>query len=229
LRERGFTASHEKMAGMSEFAATSTVLWSRPETERAGTPLLVMFHGYGSDEADLFSLASMLPGEFTVASVRAADQAGPGYSWFPLRTDLSYTLDSVTGATAAVHAWIESVRGNHSSVTLLGFSQGMCLATSLLRHSPADYAAVVGLSGFVVDSEGDPFFNDAAMAEIKPPLFWGRDQADPVIPADSIEFTNAWLRENTTLTKVLYTGIWHGINAQEMGHVSEFLQFTVLK
>ena len=24
-----------------------TVVWSRPENERAGTPLLVMMHGYG--------------------------------------------------------------------------------------------------------------------------------------------------------------------------------------
>jgi phospholipase/carboxylesterase len=30
------------------------------------------------------------------------------------------------------------------------------------------------------------------------------------------------------LTKVLYTGILHGINAQEIGHVGEFLQYKVL-
>ena len=209
--------------------ATPTVLWSRPENERAGTPLLVIFHGYGADEADLFSLAGQLPAEFTVASVRAPLQAGPGYSWFPLRNDLSYSVTAVSESAAAVELWIDSVREHHTSVSLLGFSQGMCMATSLLRHRPADYAAVVGLSGFVVDAEGDPYFDDAAVAAQKPEIFWGRDQADPVIPQEVVEATNTWMHGHVKLTKVLYTGIWHGINAQEIGHVGEFLQYKVLK
>ena len=207
---------------------TPTVLWSRPENERPGTPLLVIFHGYGADEADLFSLATQLPAEFTVASVRAPLQAGPGYSWFPLRNDLGYSVTSVTESASAVELWIESVRTNHSSVSLLGFSQGMCMATTLLRHRPTDYAAVVGLSGFVVEAEGDPYFDDAAVAAHKPELFWGRDQADPVIPAAAIESTNTWVHAHVKLTKVLYTGIMHGINAQEIAHVGEFLQYKVL-
>ncbi|MHA7305092.1 alpha/beta hydrolase [Arthrobacter sp. TMN-49] len=207
---------------------TPTILWSRPESERSGTPLLVIFHGYGSDEADLFSLADQLPAEFTVASVRAPLQTGPGYAWFPLRNDLSYSVVAVKQAAAVVEEWLETVRANHTSVSLLGFSQGMCLATTLLRHKPADYAAVVGLSGFVVDDQGDAFFDDAAVAAIKPEVFWGRDQADPVIPEAAIESTNVWMRANVQLTKVLYTGIFHGINAQEISHVGEFLRYKVL-
>lgn len=205
-----------------------TVLWSRPESERSGTPLLVILHGYGADEADLFSLAGQLPAEFTMASVRGPLQAGPGYSWFPLRNDLSFSVAAVTQAAAALEEWIDSVRANHSSVSLLGFSQGMCMATTLLRHRPANYAAVVGLSGFVVDAEGDAFFDDSAVAALKPEVFWGRDQADPVIPETAIESTNVWMRANVQLTKVLYTGIWHGINAQEISHVGEFLQYKIL-
>lgn len=208
---------------------TPEVLWSRPEAERGGTPLLVIFHGYGADEADLFSLAAQLPAEFTVASVRAPLQAGPGYSWFPLNNDLGYSVASVTATAVHVEKWLDSVRGEHSSVSLLGFSQGMGIATTLLRHRPADYAAVVGLSGFVVDAAGDPFFDDAAVAALKPDIFWGRDQADPVIPETAIEATNTWMHGHVKLTKVLYTGIGHGINAQEIAHVGEFLQYKVLK
>lgn len=205
-----------------------TVIYSRPENERAGTPLLVMFHGYGADEADLLSLAELLPADFTVASVRAPLQAGPGYAWFPLRTDLSYSLDSVTSVVGETHALLQEMAQPHTSVSLLGFSQGMCMATSLLRHDPHAYAAVVGLSGFVVPSEGDDFFRDEDTAKAKPAIFWGRDQADPVIPADSIEFTNQWLRDHSKLTKVLYQGIFHGISPQEMAHVAEFLTLEVL-
>lgn len=216
-------------------APAPAALWSRPAGERAGTPLLVMLHGYGADEADLFGLAELLPPDFTVASVRGPERAGAGHSWFPLRSDISYSLDSVKAATADLAGWIDAVGEQHSSVTLFGFSQGMCIATSLARHRPHDYAAVVGLSGFAVqpdpdgESDGaDGFFRDEELAAVKLPVFWGRDQADPVIPAAAIEYTNGWLRGHSQLTKVLYTGIWHGINAQEMGHVGEFLTTTVL-
>ncbi len=208
--------------------ATPTVIWSRPEEERSGTPLLVMLHGYGADEQDLFGVVSSLPGDFTVASVRAPTQAGPGFAWFPLSSDISFSLQSVKDATTSMERWIDSVRDQHSSVTLFGFSQGMCVATSLLRHRPTGYAAVVGLSGFAVKADGDNYFADEQLAELKVPLFWGRDQEDPVIPAEAVEFTNSWLRGHTKLTKVLYSNIGHGINAQELAHVTEFLKFTVL-
>lgn len=212
--------------------AAQTVLWSKPESERAGTPLLVMLHGYGSHEHDLFGIVDSLPDDFTVASLRAPDQAGPGFAWFPLRSDISFSLDAVKDTTRAVADWIDSIAGQHSSVTLFGFSQGMCVATSLMRHRPEDYAAVVGLSGFVALAEGednaDGFFADDKLAAKKMPLFWGRDQEDPVIPAESVEYTNGWLREHTNLTKVLYGNMGHGISPQELAHVTEFLRFTVL-
>ncbi len=206
------------------------VTWSKAEPDRQGTPLLLMLHGYGADEADLFGLAQTLPEEFTVASLRGPERTGPGYSWFPLRSDVSYAVENVKSATAAVTAWLDTVRGQHSSVTLLGFSQGMCMATSLARHRPHDYAAVVGLSGFVVDAgtQGEGFFHDTELTAGQLPVFWGRDQADPVIPAEAVEYTATWLRTHSKLTKILYTGIWHGINAQEMAHVKEFLSMTVL-
>lgn len=203
------------------------VLWSKPEEARAGKPLLVLLHGYGANEQDLLSLADMLPEDFAVASVRAPIVSGPGYTWFPLTASIDYTLDAVKDAAAYAQDWIDSVKGNHPSVTLLGFSMGMAMATTLLRQRPEDFAAVVGLSGFVVDAGSDPSFRDAEL-DGTVPLFWGRDQQDPVITPDKIEYTMGWVRKHVKLTKVLYAGMWHGINQQEIGHVSEFLTHVVL-
>ncbi|MGM9473593.1 alpha/beta hydrolase [Pseudarthrobacter sp. YS3] len=203
------------------------VLWSKPEDQRAGKPLLVLLHGYGANEQDLLSLADLLPPEFVVASVRAPLPTGPGFMWFPLTASVEYSLDAVKKAAAYVQDWIDSVKANHPSVTLLGFSMGMAMATTLLRQRPADYAAVVGLSGFVVNADGDPSFRDGEL-DGTVPLFWGRDQQDPVITPDKIDYTMGWVREHVHLTKVLYTGMWHGINQQEIGHVSEFLTHEVL-
>ena len=130
------------------------VLWSHDEAERAGKPLLVLLHGYGSNEDDLFSLAGLLPEGFVVASLRAPMPMGPGYTWFPLTASIDYSLDAVKLAAEYALEWLDGVKANHSSVTLLGFSMGMAMATTMLRYRPADFAAVVGLSGFVIDAGG---------------------------------------------------------------------------
>jgi len=203
------------------------VEWSQPEQERAGKPLLVLLHGYGANEQDLLSLAQMLPQDFAVASVRAPIAMGPGFTWFPLTASIDYSLDAVKDAASYVLDWLDGIRADHASVTLLGFSMGMAMATTMLRQRPADFAAVVGLSGFVVDAGADPSFRDGDLDGTLP-LFWGRDQQDPVITEDKIEYTMGWVRKHVKLTKVLYTGMWHGINQQEIGHVSEFLTHEVL-
>lgn len=203
------------------------VVWSKPEDQRPGSPLLVLLHGHMANEEDLMGILDFLPNEFTVASVRAPVALGPGFTWFPLMQDAAYSVDKVTAAVQDVIDWVDSVKGSHSSVTLLGFSMGMAVASSMLRARPADYAAVIGLSGFVVPSEDSPFFRDSELAANPVPFFWGRDQEDPVIPADRIEFTHGWLNRHAKLTKVLYAGMYHSINAQELGHVREFLQMVV--
>ena len=204
------------------------ILWSKPESERTGTPLLVLFHGYMANEEDLMGLTDHLPAEFTVASVRAPHAVGQGFSWFPLSREDDYSVERVVESVGAVSAWLDTVREAHSSVSILGFSQGMGVATSLLRHRPTDFACVVGLSGFAVPSEGHVFFRDAAAAATPVPFFWGRDQEDQVITPEMIEFTHGWLVKHTKLTKILYSNMFHSINLRELAHVREFLSMTVL-
>lgn len=220
-------------------APEPVVLWSRQPEDRAGTPLLVLLHGYGSDEQDLMGLVPELPPEFSCASVRAPVPMDPqvapgGFTWFPLDPQrLAYRSDQAREAVESLWSWIASVKEQHSSVTLLGFSMGMAMATSLLRSRPDQFAAVVGLSGFAVDPAGSPeveeYFDDEALAERQVPLFWGRDQEDPIIPQEYVDYTHAWANRTVKLTKVLYAGAGHGVVPQEISHVREFLNHTVLR
>lgn len=218
-----------------------TVRWSHPAGQRT-EHLLVLLHGYGANEDDLFGLVPQLPAEFTVAAVRAPLAMGMGaFAWFPLSQDPvtgeigSDDAPAVRRAIADLHAWVASVRGDFRTVSLLGFSQGMALATSLLRIEPAAYTCTVGLSGFVVDPEGaEPelvglFQADDDVAAVKPRVFWGRGQDDPIISEARVEAAHAWLNANTDLMKIVYAGLPHAINPQEIGHVREYLQHMVLK
>lgn len=213
---------------MDSTSSAPVALISRPEAERAGTPLLVLLHGYGSNEQDLMGLMGMLPEEFTYLSVRAPMVAGPGFSWFPLTQEIGYSIDSVESSVVALWEFLRPVVEEFSSVTLLGFSQGMAMATSLARYQRERISAVVGLSGFAVDSPDSKIFDDAALAANPLPLFWGRDLADSVITRDKIEYTMGWVPGHTQLTHETYPQIGHSVCAEELRDVSDFLRRHVL-
>lgn len=202
-----------------------TVVWSKPEEERAGTPLLVMMHGYGTDESRMVRLFDYLPPNFTCAALRAPMVIGDHYGWFLLDYFLANDFADVISTTNTVHDWINAVRGQHRSVSLLGYSQGMAMASTLLRLHPKSYEAVVGLSGFVLENDllalTDSF-------ETPPPFFWGRDKADLVINEDATAHTGEWLNANTRLTARTYPGMGHAMSKAEMVDVSAFLRHYVL-
>ncbi|MGW9404426.1 alpha/beta hydrolase [Arthrobacter sp. NPDC055585] len=199
------------------------VTWSAPEDERAGTHLLVMLHGYGSDESALTPLFPHLPAGITGAALRGPFDVGGRSGWFLLDPLLeSDEADVLAAASSLLHTVSELKRqGNFSGVSLLGFSQGMAMAVTALRLRPEDFTCAIGLSGFIVQSEL------LAMAEPlarRVPFFWGRDRADWVIHADAVAAAADWLESNTALTARTYPGMGHRIGTEEVRDVGIFLR-----
>jgi phospholipase/carboxylesterase len=202
-----------------------TVVWSKPENERAGTPLLVMMHGYGTDESRMVNLFDYLPSEFTCAALRAPMPIADGYGWFLLDYFLTNDFADVIAAANSVFSWIDAAKGGHSSVSLLGYSQGMAMASTLLRLRPRGFPAVVGLSGFVLDND---LLALSESFDTPPPFFWGRDKADLIINEEAVAHTGEWLNAHTQLTARTYPGMGHAMSKREMVDVSAFLRHYVL-
>ncbi|MBC7442232.1 MAG: dienelactone hydrolase family protein [Ramlibacter sp.] len=205
----------------------AAVLWSASAADRAGRPLLLILHGYGSHEGDLFSLAPYLPLHPVIAALRAPLAAGPGWAWFPIGAagakvnPGSPSADTLGAAAAGVLEWLDALPEQPSSVGLLGFSQGGAMALQLLRQAPDRFAFAVQLSGFVGRSTHP---GDERLAERRLPVFWGRGTADPVIPQDAIDRTQAWLPGHSTLTARIYEGLGHSISEAELGEIVTFLR-----
>ena len=202
------------------------VMWSAPQSERAGRPLLVLLHGYGSHEGDIFSLSRSLPLEPVIASVRAPLREGTGYTWFPSVGESSATgspaderFNAVADAIGALTEWIDSTTS--TGVGLLGMSQGGAMALELMRTQPERFGYVVQLSGFVFPTDHP---GDARLAELRPPVFWGRGTTDTVIPASLINHTQKWLAEHSTLTAGIYEGLGHAVSDSELSEVGAFIR-----
>ena len=197
------------------------VQWTRQPSERAGTPLLVAMHGVGSNERDLLGLAPALPAAWTMASLRAPMPWGQGHSWYPLGTPGSPALEPVDAVVADVLAWIDSVAADHPRIGLLGFSQGGSMALQLLRARPTGFAFAVSLSGFVVPGVTDA--RDEAVAAVRPRVFLGHGDLDPVIPTEATARTQAWAAATTDVTDREYAGLPHAVSAAELADVTAFI------
>lgn len=213
--------------------------------EALGTrPLVLLMHGYGSFEGDLIGLAERLPTGVVCASPRAPLTAPPpvvnGFAWWalhfgpdgliaPQAEAVEFEGSGPHLAAVAVLAWLDALDARVreaggpglGAVVPMGFSQGGCMVTSLLRMRPGRFACGVNCSGFVAPGT---WAGDDELAAIRPPMFWGRDPADPVIDAARIALTAAWAPAHTELEHRLYHGVAHGIAAQEVDDIAAFIK-----
>ena len=118
----------------------------RPADPAAPSPwLLVLMHGIGSNERDLFGLAPHVPPPFHVVSLRAPNTLGPGsYAWFTfdVRPDGRRLIDEAQESSSrALAAQAVEDAGRQLEVppdrtVVGGFSQGGIMALSLLLTEP---------------------------------------------------------------------------------------------
>jgi phospholipase/carboxylesterase len=200
------------------------VLWSAAGEDREGRSLLLVLHGYGSNEADLFQLAPFLPLEPVIAALRAPLVAPfpiDGWSWYPVDQPGRPDSAGLAASTAAVLTFLDALPYTPDSIGLLGFSQGGAVAIELLRTAPERFSYAVNLSGYVSDG---PLPGDTRLAERRPPVFWGRGTLDDVIPAAAVARTTEWLPEHTRLVGRIYDGLPHAISQQELADVRGFIE-----
>lgn len=195
--------------------------WSSPD--RGGMPLLVLLHGYGADEHDLFGLVPFLPEGIAVASVAAPlapPWPMPGRSWYPIEGLDGRSSAAVTLAAESFLRWLDTAATEAPSIALLGFSQGAAVSLQALRLAPERFGAVVALSGYASPGE---LPNDEALEELRPPVFWGRGTHDDVIPPALIDHTAQWLPTHSELSGRVYAGLTHSISEEELIDVHRFL------
>ena len=108
-------------------------------------PLLVLLHGYGSNEADLFSFASELPEDYYIVSARAPyDLQYGSYAWYAINFDADENKfsdhEQAKVSRDLIGTFIDELVANYpidkNSITLIGFSQGAILSYGVALSNP---------------------------------------------------------------------------------------------
>ena len=126
-----------------------------PASRPGRATLLILLHGRGSNEQDLFGLAPLLDQRFQIVSPRAPRTLGPGsYEWFAIaftpdgiHIDTSEAEASLNGLITFMREAVDAYGADPERVYLMGFSQGAIMSATVALTAPERIAGAVLMSG----------------------------------------------------------------------------------
>ena len=194
-------------------------------------PLLLLLHGYGSNDSDLFSFASELPDEYYVISARAPyDLQYGSYAWYAINFDADQNKfsdhDQAILSRDLVVKFIEELKVkfpiDSSNITLIGFSQGSILSYSIALSYPNIVQRVGALSGYLnLDINSENYQNND-FSNLK--IFTSHGTVDQVIPVEWARKTDPILKSLGINSTYKEYPIGHGVSPQNFFDLKDWLQ-----
>ncbi|MDP5027528.1 MAG: alpha/beta fold hydrolase, partial [Flavobacterium sp.] len=166
-------------------------LIQEPKVKHDKNPLLLLLHGYGSNEEDLFSFATELPQDHYVISVRAPYDLQPyGHAWYAIHfdadenkfSDNEQAKESVELIASFIDEIVKQYPIDTKNVTLIGFSQGAILSYATALTYPEKISKVVALSGYFNQEILPEVIDNKAVSHLK--FFVSHGSVDQVIPVE---------------------------------------------
>lgn len=161
-----------------------------PKVKQEKSPLLLLLHGYGSNEEDLFSFAEHLPGEYLIISARAPYPIPPyGNAWYAITfdSDMNKFSDDVQAVESRdlIAKFIDELTEHYpvdkNRVSLIGFSQGAILSYAVALTYPEKVERVLALSGYLnTDIIGN--YSKETISKLR--FFISHGSVDQVIPVE---------------------------------------------
>ena len=193
----------------------------RESSLKDNAPLLILFHGYGSDENDLFSFASELPEKLLIISLQAPYKLQPfGYAWYAIHFDApqgkwndeEQAISSRDLVVKVIDEIIENYPIDASKITLLGFSQGTILSFAVALSYPEKVKNVIGLSGYISEAMLKENYDKNDFSNLN--VYTSHGTVDQVIPVDWARKSQPFLQKLNINCDYSEFPVGHGVAPQ---------------
>ena len=200
----------------------------------AKAPLLIMLHGYGSDENDLFSFASEFPKELFIISVRAPYPMQPfGNAWYTINfeaekgkwNDDEQAIQSRDLIAKFINEACSTYPVDENNVTLLGFSQGTILSYAVALTYPEKIKNIIALSGYVNKNILPDNIQVKNYSNLD--FYCSHGNVDQVIPVDWARQTPNFLKSLNIKHQYSEFPVGHGVAPQNFYELREWLRIRI--
>ena len=200
----------------------------KPRQASTHPPLLLLLHGYGASEHDLFAFADYVDPRFYVVSARAP-LALPwgGFAWYHLGgapgnlvPDAASRAQAVKLIEQFVPTLPERLGTDPARTYVLGFSQGAILSLALALRQPTALAGLIASSGYM-DPALMPSELPTALTGL--PILQLHGTADEIIPVQAAHTTRDLLAPLPIRHSYHEYPIGHGIHPDGLQVIQTWL------
>jgi phospholipase/carboxylesterase len=175
-------------------------IFKEPKIKSANPPVIILMHGVGSNEKDLFSFAPQLPDSFLVISLRAPITIGTdSYAWYHLTFENGKRIGNAIEAEASrlmIIQFINQLKTKHAfnqkRIYLCGFSQGSIMAYSIGLTVPEKTKGIAVMSGRLLEEVKPLIVTKERLKNLK--IFVSHGTNDNIIPVNEARASVAYLK-----------------------------------
>ena len=203
----------------------------RPAQSNLDTPpAIVMLHGFGSDENDLFSFANEFPGDYAVISLRAPIRLEPsGNAWYNIYFDspqgkFSDDVQAIASrelVSECIDEIIHLYKVDKNNITLVGFSQGTILGFAVALSYPGKVKNIIGLSGYINEEILMEGYKENDFGKLN--VYTSHGSVDQVIPVQWARKTKPFLENLNIDCTYSEFPVGHGVAPQNLLELKEWL------
>ncbi|HYV96248.1 MAG TPA: hypothetical protein VE967_02205 [Gemmatimonadaceae bacterium] len=197
-------------------------------TTHSAEAAMIMVHGRGGKPSDILGILPLInrPRVMCVAPAAANNTWYPFSFISPREQNEPYLSSALSVIEANVLELLE-LNVPLEKILLLGFSQGACLLSEFVIRHPRKYGGLLALSGGLIGPLGTTW--DDVHADLTGMhVFLGCSDVDSHIPKERvIESEAVFTRLGASVTRVLYPGMGHVINPDEIRQVQRVIDDVI--
>lgn len=232
--EQNITEHKNESKMSTENNIKAPLIYQIRESKSAQAKLVVMMHGFGSNDADLFSLAPYFPEDYIVVSLQApVHLGGTSYQWFTIINGNNISIEKqeaeVNNSEALIVSTIKILQEKYNvpaeRTFIGGFSQGGIMSYQIGLKDPSIANGIFVMSGRMLS------YLKASTDKLPASglnIFIGHGEQDNVL--NFTEATNAklWLENRKyKVTFKSYKGLPHSIAQEEIKDVLDFINASL--
>ncbi|MFV5700861.1 alpha/beta hydrolase [Flavobacterium sp. XS2P12] len=217
----------------SKEKTTLHYLVRQPKTKTTNPPLLLLLHGVGGNERNLFSFANDLPDKFLVVSARGPLTLGPqSFAWFQVNFTSGHPQINEQQAEAArvtILNFIESLKNeldfDDKQVYLMGFSQGGIMSYSVALTEPEKIKGIAVMSGRLLPEVKPLIADEKRLDKLK--VFVSHGKQDAVLQFPYATDALAYLQTKGMNPEFHQYDEGHTVNKQMFDDVNFWLKTNI--